>query len=500
MRSNPRVVLALLVAWLTPHEAGAASASVTYTYDDAGRLISAQNSTGTTQSYSVDRAGNRTSAALNPAGVLTFSSPTYAVTEGTATVTISVTRTQQTAGAVSIQYATANGSAKSGTDYTSTNGTLNWAAADGATKTFTVPILNNTVYEGTEAFSVALSNPTGGAVIGGNGLTTVTISDNDTVVFAVVPVSVSESAGRVLVSITKTGATALSHTVDYATTNGTATAGSDYSPVSGTLTFSPGETSKVVPVTILQDAVYEGPETFNLGISNATAGATIGTATAAVTITDDETPPTFAIAATPARVGEAAGPATFTVTKSGTQTVLSHAVNYATSNGTALSGSDYTATSGTLTFLPADTTKTFTVALINDTASESDETFNGNLSSPTNGATIATAQATVTLVDNDNPTVSVPQNIADSQVNANCKVSWDFSSGAVSYYTLQRDGTAAFPTPTAYTITAPTTFYGFTAPLNDKTWFFRVRACNASNVCSAWSATLQFDVTGTNPN
>ena len=85
------------------------------------------------------------------------------------------------------------------------------------------------------------------------------------------------------------------------------------------------------------------------------------------------------------------------------------AVNYATVNGTALAGSDYTATSGTLTFGPGETVKTFTVPVANDTAVEGDEAFTVVLSNPTNGASLGTpGTVTVTVVDDDRAPAATP--------------------------------------------------------------------------------------------
>jgi hypothetical protein len=79
---------------------------------------------------------------------------------------------------VTVKYATANGTAKSTSDYKSVSGTLTWAIGDSSIKTITVPIVNNTTKESAETFSVALSSPSG-AVLGTNKTATITIVDND---------------------------------------------------------------------------------------------------------------------------------------------------------------------------------------------------------------------------------------------------------------------------------------------------------------------------------
>jgi endoglucanase len=101
-------------------------------------------------------------AAAASTGALALSAATYSVTSGTASLTVSVARSGGSAGAVTVKYATANGTAASGTDYTSTAGTLTWSAADGAAKTFSIPII--TTGSGGKNFKVTLSGATGAAL------------------------------------------------------------------------------------------------------------------------------------------------------------------------------------------------------------------------------------------------------------------------------------------------------------------------------------------------
>ena len=207
------------------------------------------------------------------------------------------------------------------------------------------------------------------------------------------------------VSLSKASTQAV--TVQYATANGTALAGSDYSAVSGAITFAPGETSKTIAVPVTRDLIAEGTETFSLQLASP-SGATLARTSALATIQDDDT-------TTPPPVPPSASIGNVTVTEgnSGTTTArltvtLSAAASgpvsivYATANGTATAGSDYTAKNGTLTFAAGETSKTIDVLVSGDTAVESNETFVVNLSSAT-GATIATAQATGTITNDDQP-------------------------------------------------------------------------------------------------
>jgi len=117
----------------------------------------------------------------NP-GKFTYSSAAYPVTEGDGTLNIPVARNGGNTGAVSVYCSTTNGTAISGSDYTSYADTLNWANGDGSAKNCTVPILDDTDSEDDETFQVDLSNPSNGAKLGAIDSATVTITDNDATV------------------------------------------------------------------------------------------------------------------------------------------------------------------------------------------------------------------------------------------------------------------------------------------------------------------------------
>ena len=186
-------------------------------------------------------------------------------------------------------------------------------------------------------------------------------------------------------------------TVDYATSDGTATAGTDYTSTSGTLTFDAGTTSKTISVPIADDETDESDETFTVTLSNA-SGADLGTSTATGTITNRavvvESTPTLSIAGGSGTEGDD-DDIDFTVTldEAASDTVT---VDYATSDGTADSGDDYTAKSGTLSFSAGTTSKTISVSIKNDVENEADETFTVTLSNAS-GADLGTSTATGTI-------------------------------------------------------------------------------------------------------
>jgi hypothetical protein len=232
-----------------------------------------------------------------PVPVLQFSTATYSVSEGAATATITVTRAGSSVGAVSVDYATSNGTGNNpailGSDYTAVSNTLNWADGDTASKTFTVSITNDTTVESDETINLALSYPTGGAVIGSVSTAVLTILDNDgpsTLRFENSSYSVSEGGGTATIRVLRTGSSVGAVSVNYATSNGTALAASDYSAASNTLTWTDGDTAaKSFTISIINDTFVESSETVNITLSNPTNGAVLGgTNPVALTITDND--------------------------------------------------------------------------------------------------------------------------------------------------------------------------------------------------------------------
>ncbi|NJL22284.1 MAG: hypothetical protein HC895_18025 [Leptolyngbyaceae cyanobacterium SM1_3_5] len=207
-------------------------------------------------------------------------------------------------------------------------------------------------------------------------------------------------------------------TVQYATANGTATAGSDYTASTNTLTFAPGETRKTITVNVQGDTSVEPNETFAVRLSGAT-NATIADGEGIGTITNNDvapvpTPtPTPAPAPAPVLRNLSIGDVTLTEGNSGTATAtfavnLSASstsaidVNFATANRTATAGADYTSRTGTIRFAPGETRKTIEVSVLGDTIAEASETFAVNLSRAVN-ATIADGEGIATVTDNDAP-------------------------------------------------------------------------------------------------
>lgn len=224
-------------------------------------------------------------------------------------------------------------------------------------------------------------------------------------------------------SVSLSTSSTLTVAVDYATADGTATAGADYQSTNGTLIFAPGETTKLVSVPIIGDTTDEPNETLLINLFNASNG-TILDGQGQCTITDNDAPPSLSINDVSLTEGDG-GTKTFdfTVTLS-TASAFTVAVNYETADGTATADSDYQAENGMIFFNPGETTRVISVKVIGDTNFEPDESFFVNLSAASNG-TIADAHGQGTI-KNDDAAPAMPEiSINDVSVT-------EGSSGTVS--------------------------------------------------------------------
>ena len=308
--------------------------------------------------------------------------------------------------AVTVDYVVTGTAIGGGTDYTLANGTLTINAGD-ANKNITISgIVNDLLDEDNETVIVTLSNPTN-ATLGTNTVHTYTITDDDNAPsISVNDASVTEGDGasvNLTFTVSLSTASGKTITVDYATTAGTATAGTDFTAISTTtLTFTPDQTSKTVNVSILGDLTDEPTETLFLNLSNASNASSITDAQGDGLILDNDPEPSLSIDDVTVTEGNSGTVnAVFTVTLSAVS-AKTVTVDYATQNNTALSGSDYTSASGTLTFSAETTTRTITVTVNGDVSDEVDETYYVNLSGESN-ATISDARGIGTITDDDGP-------------------------------------------------------------------------------------------------
>lgn len=261
---------------------------VSYTYDELGRLKTVTREIGqdtTVATYHYDPAGNRTLADV-------ADSPHFGIADGigleSTQVGLDVTLYGPVTATHSVSYSTSLVTA-SGSDLTTVSGTLNFSNS-AETQTILVPTTNDSTFEGDETFKITLSSPTGGATITDNeGIGTIS-DESDAPTFSVNDVSAVESLDHQF-QVSMSGATLFSHNVSYSTTNGTATAGSDYTSTSGSLTFSNGGAPQTVTVSITDDSVFETDETLVLNLDTPTNGAAIGDGSGQGTIENNDNGP-----------------------------------------------------------------------------------------------------------------------------------------------------------------------------------------------------------------
>lgn len=338
------------------------------------------------------------------AGQIRFAGDEYVVGEEDGSITITVNRVNGTDGAVDIAYTTLHRTAK-GSDYTPTAGTLHWDDGDASPKTYVVPITSDFLYEGDEEFTNRLTAISGEAIVA-TQYRRVTIIDDDppggwlTLTKANFPVT--EVDGSVAVLVNRRGTSSNAVQVSYTLTNQTATAGSDYTTMSGTLMWPAGDASnKAIVIPILDDTDVEGEETFQVKLSDATNGAAIERRLAKVTIADVEAAGLVSLSSATYGIGESAGALTVTATR----TVSfggAVSVDYALVSETATVVDDFQAASGILSWADGESgSKTFTVTIVSDDLAEGDETFSVELGNAQGGVGIGNSPATVTITDDD---------------------------------------------------------------------------------------------------
>ena len=197
--------------------------------------------------------------------------------------------------------------------------------------------------------------------------------------------------------------------VHYATADGTAVAGKDYTAATGTLTFQPGRSDKTFAITILSNPSQKASSvTVNMALSQPTGGATLGTiSTAALTINNNLPPILQFNSAKLFGLGSASS-ALVTVVRGGNRNTTVQ-VGYATMGGSAVPGTTYTPVSGILTFLPNQTTASFSVPILPNTSTTTVQTVGLALFGPTGGAQLgATSSAPLLIVPGSSNNPSGP--------------------------------------------------------------------------------------------
>ena len=357
---------------------------------------------------------------------LSISGPASSVSEGS-DATFTVTLSKAVAAQVQVAWSAPLGTdAAESSDLGSTSGTVTFAAnsAAGATQNITVAVTDDALSETAESFTVTLGTITSTlssqiSLKNGASSATATIAESDPITISISgPSSVDEgdATGNYTVSLSPTGVTPTADlTVSYATSNGTATAGSDYEAKSGTLTFTKTAAgSQTFTIQTKEDTIDEGTgETFTVTISSPSGGGgatpSLGTSSVGTTITDDDDAPSgITLSASPNILGEddSATSVTVTAALNGSTLPSDTVVTIGTLAGSATKGTDYTATSLASITIPAKSTSgtgTITLTPADDTVVEGNET----ITIPgTTTVSLTVTSAEITLTDDDKGTTT----------------------------------------------------------------------------------------------
>jgi hypothetical protein len=211
--------------------------------------------------------------------------------------------------------------------------------------------------------------------------------------------TVNENDGFAQITVSRIGDLSQTVSANFATADGTGLNGRNYVTTTGTLTFGPNETTKTIMVGLIADGQPGSDVNFTIQLTAPNgAGATLGPVNSTtVTIRETDIPGIFNFSQPVYTVAEGAGPFTITVTRTGTSGTAT--VDFFTANGTAVSGNQYQGTSGTLVFGPGQTTRTFTVNILQNNVVEGTKSFAVGLRNPSVGASVgavASAQVDIT--------------------------------------------------------------------------------------------------------
>jgi len=330
-------------------------------------------------------------------------------TDGTASLSVIRTNGNGSFGNVSVSYYTVPGTALNNANYLAQSGVLTFYPND-TVKTINIPLVANSLVQGTVNFSVVLTNVNGGANLVAPSTAVVNIQDSN-VGFSFVAATnyVSETNSYGAIFVQRIGNLNGVYQVNYATTNnGTAIPGVNYTPVNGTFTFQSGETLKSIDVPLIDDPQVTGNLTFGVNLTGTNGSQVVGITNAIVIEQDGDAGFSFTNANMSVFKKDLKAVVTVICSNPGIEPVLTTtnviplSVKYATTDGTAVSGEDYTGVSGTLVFTNGIGTNTIIVPIINNQLVQGDRSFSIALSSPTKpGQLVAPYVQTIKIIDSN---------------------------------------------------------------------------------------------------
>ncbi|MEK6568052.1 MAG: Calx-beta domain-containing protein, partial [Candidatus Omnitrophota bacterium] len=422
------------------------NASVSYT-------LSTGDGQKTLYTWYKDAAGNVSSVSQasitldTTSPVITISSPTDSDTYSTSSSTLSLSGTASDAasGLSAITYTLNSGASLT------TSAATSWSIANlslqTGTNTITVTATDNAGNSSTDTLTV-----------------TYTPAQTGTIAFSSATYSRSEGYTSATITVTRSAGSDGAASIQYSTTDGSATSGQDYTSTSGSLNWADGvSANRTFTIPITADTIDEPNETVNLTLTNAT-GASLGTlASAVLTINDNDNPPTVAFTSTSQSKAENQGTATITLQLS-SESAQEITLPFTLSGTAQADGTDYSIIPSPLTIPAGQTSVDISVTLTNDSTYESqDETVIITLGTPTNATRGSPSSHTLTISDDDPipdttaPTVSISIPTSDA--------TYSTTSG-----TLSLSGTASDDTTLSSVTWSSDKGGSGTATLTDSAW------------------------------
>lgn len=324
---------------------------------------------------------------------------------GTTNAVFTVTLAPTSTVPVQVEYVTADGTAQAFADYIPVSGTLLFNPGEGQ-KTVMVPVVGDTIDEADEFFKLLLHTPVDADLLDSEGVGTIVDDDGFSSLSITDEMLLEGNSGTTVMvfDVDLSPVSPLTVTVEFATLNGTATAGDDFVSTNGQLVFAPGETTQQIAVTIYGDTIDEGvAETFTMQLS-APANAVLADGEGVGTIQDDDTAIILAEAGPQVLEGDSGTTTALFDVNLSIPTSFTVTVEYATRNGWgvggAVGGEDFQPISGTLVFAPGEVQKQISVDVFGDTVQELDEEFSILYSNP-DPITISPTAAYALIVNDD---------------------------------------------------------------------------------------------------
>ena len=374
-----------------------------------------------------------------------FGAATYTATEDGTAASVEVTLSTTPTAVVTILLTTTNGTGTVDADYTVVPASLTFGTTD-MSKSFTVTATSDTKDEDDKSVVLGFGAPLPtGVTAGSQSTTTVNLVDDDAAPTLSVNDADANEGDGVVFTVTLSAESEKEVTVTYTASvesGDTAESGDLSGTLSGSLTFSPGDTSKTLTVSTTEDTTDEDDETFTVTLSSP-SNATVNVATGKGTINDDDAAPMLSVDDADAEEGDGVE---FTVTLSAaSEKTVTVTYTASLASGDTAESSDFTAVSATtLTFSAGDTTKTFTVSTDEDTTDEDDETFTVTLTLPSGAnATLDDSTGKGTINDDDAaPMLSVD----DANAEEGDGVEFTVTLSAASEKTVKVDYAASVET------------------------------------------------------